>query len=284
MFMENIRAQETNSLAIASQQEYERYALDSPLSGGANNPFTGLNENTTLGIAKINGFFLGRFLNRSYGRSGKAVGSAAFDHPFQVGAGPHDHMEDHFLEALNLLLYDASLASLRTQLLERSKNGRTLVITLKGMKSPCEKCAPNLIKFVTDVRADKSAEFDVCLRLKAYGIHDNGTQRAQIDNISSMMDAGIPLLPWVIYTRAGTKPVTKRGLKHELHQWNRDVADEDTKDTLISETKNASKLACWWNFDRAEPMLNFEYARLRALVARSIALYRAYSEKICLYL
>ena len=130
-FLREIDSQKRYPCSIAAQG-FGLYTLDQTSVGGSNNPFSAESSNTTIGIAKINGYFLGHFLTRAYSKGTFAAldrRQTAYDHPYKCNqTDVHNHMEDHFLEAVHLLLTKEETRSIRKSLLVKSSDGKTLVM------------------------------------------------------------------------------------------------------------------------------------------------------------
>jgi hypothetical protein len=294
-FLKSIDDQAHGPFAIASQSQFGTYQFASLSSGGTNQALTTLDTNTTVGVVKINGFFLGLFLTRAFHDVFEIKKASEYDHPWKrepvypkveddtkKKQKPeeviHNHMEDHFLEAMYLLLTDRGLREILEALLARSSDGNTLVITLKGTKSPCFKCAYNLINFVTKVNGMVvgTRKIRVLLRCKSIGIYEGELLQFQITAFRALVKNGIPLIPWGIVERGG-KFYTKRGLLHEFASWQEDWKEGKFKEHF--ELQQQSKKNKFFNLDKKIPF-DVRYVDLRRLLFKSLSLYREYGRKV----
>ncbi|RKH80161.1 hypothetical protein D7Y21_32640 [Corallococcus sp. AB045] len=279
-YLKNIALQRFMDAALASENVSGRYAFDSPQQGGTNNPFTTTNVNTTVGVVKINGVFLGRFLTRdfhnmegiekeyihSYKQTPKPASKGT-----KAKAVEHNHMEDHFLEAIQPLLEQDVLSPILEQLLARSTDGRTLVVTLKGTKTPCSKCAANLAAFATAYKDDKGP-FRILMRCKAFGLYEGEKFQEQFNGLKLMEAAGVPIIPWGISERM-KKTFTRQGFVHELANMNPEQNDEFMEHVGAQQDQ---KILKYFNLDKNDPH-DAKYGELRKLLFSGWERYHSYS-------
>lgn len=288
-FLKNIDDQTYGPYAIASQNRYGTYQFSALSSGGTNQALTTLDTNTTVGVVKINGFFFGLFLTRAFHNILESEASE-YTHPWKCKPEYppdedekknkknkkkpeeviHNHMEDHFLEAMNRLLTDKALNEVLEALLARSSDGKTLVITLKGTKSPCFKCVGNLIKFVTEAR-----EIRILLRCKAFGIYEGESLTIQIAAITSLVKNKIAIIPWGIAERGG-KLYTKGGLWHEFANWQKNWKSGEF--AAHFEQQQELKTERFFNLTKQDAF-DKKYVDLRRLLFKSLHLYKKYGQQ-----
>jgi Secreted Novel AID/APOBEC-like Deaminase 4 len=211
-----------------------------PLSEGHSlNPFSLSmeNEQTTVLLAKCNGFIFGRFINDcepkdpAKGKESdelsdncRKVMVPLFNKlKEQMKVYDHDcgesgsHAEDAFLSAW----VAAEKAGVIEELC-KPYDGKAFV-TLKISRSPCKKCAPKLIKFVEGRK-------NVKLRIKVQTLyHGDGGPIINGQNVCLMISKGIAVREWNVPYYAAKRrqqKTTKLGQLHELHAWASDVDDD----------------------------------------------------------
>ena len=208
--------------------------------GGTNDVFwlNPTNENSTLLVAKVNGFFWGQFVNAcevSQGRGNarqqafaKALSRLTlYTHTY--GGGANNHAEDAFLESFDA----AEKAGVVDKL--RELYGGALFVTLKITRTPCQYCAPKLQDFVQKHKNLK-------LRIKAQTFYEgDGGGNLNAKNLVSMISgSSIGVRIWDVplhfqkHAQKGkvTQRITKLGQTHELACWCSDGDDQTQIDIL----------------------------------------------------
>jgi hypothetical protein len=203
----------------------------SPFTGGTGNPYSASVAITgddkayeVVGLAKIDGLIFGMFQVSSC--------PLPYFHSIEKKAAK-THAEDGFVSAFEQFTktktYDALAAAHKITKTKFS-------VTLKLNKTPCQHCAPMLIAF-----AEKHT---LSLRIKAMRQYKGNNKKEQ-DATRSLVDNGIPVIPFNIPAKARTTQYDKNrfGQFHELKfarfdeiEFKEDNASEEVK-AVVDEYK-----------------------------------------------
>lgn len=175
--------------------------FQSPFAGGLTNPYAAAipidgddKGYNVVSLAKIDGIIFGMF----------QMSSSAVD--YQHSFGSSNHAEDGFISAFEMFQKTAFYEAL---VMVHEKLHKSISVTLKQNKTPCEICAPKLIDFKN--------KYDLNLRIKAMVQYKGQVKSAQAAT-QLLVQSGIPVSPFNIPDCVGRKTygTNRWGQEHEL--------------------------------------------------------------------